>query len=214
MVGGRTNELATDVGSSRVTNVSTNDADDVAAISSTGEDDTATTLVTDGVTEVTVDSTSPELKGITGCEGGEEGSEVSANVTITDILLGVGSTGRGVEDNDVGIGTEVEVSTPRVVTGEEIEREVVGPTEGAGGDGNGCEGSTDDDSEGISNVNEGVSSMMEDSLEGDKGEGGSVIEDEVGKADSVKEGGSVEVVGCRITSEDSTVNVSSGTVDA
>ena len=80
-------------------------------------------------------------------------------------------------------------------------------------DGVGCRDSNNDDSEDVRNVNEGVSSVLENSLEIDKGVE-SVSEAEEAKADSVKEGGSVELVVCTVTADDCTVNVSSGTVDS
>ena len=80
-------------------------------------------------------------------------------------------------------------------------------------DGVGCRDSNNDDSEDVRNVNEGVSSMLENSLESDKGVE-SVSEAEEAKADSVKEGGSVELVVCTVTADDCTVNVSSGMVDS
>ena len=146
-------------------------------ISSTGEDDTGSMLVTDGVTEVMVVSTNPEVKEITGCVGKEAGREVCTNVMMADVSLRVGSIRRGVED------------------------------------GMGCGDSNNDDSEDVSNANEGVSSMLENSLESDKGVE-SVSEAEEAKADSVNKGGSVELVVCTVTADDSTVNVSSGTVDS
>ena len=209
-MGGSKSELVSDGVSSCVTTVNTKGEDDVDGISSTGEDDTSPMLATDGVIEAMVGSPTSEVKEITGCEGREEGSEVPANVTITDILLGVGSTEREVKEGTVNSGTELEVSVPMVWAGEATETGVMMLTDGAREDGDSCGVSTNDNSEGVSEVNEGVSSMLEDSLKGGEGSG-RASEDEVTNTDSVKEGESLELVVCTITSEDSPVNVSSGT---
>ena len=80
MTGGRTGELDTKLVTSGVTKVSTEDSDNGGG-SSTG-DDTVTVLVKDGV--------------ISGSENGKEEVCISADVTITDEILRVGSTGGGV----------------------------------------------------------------------------------------------------------------------
>ena len=80
MTEGRTGELDSKLVTSGITEVSTEDSDN-GGESSTG-DDTITVLVKDGV--------------ITGSENGEEEIGISADVTITDEILRVGSTGGGV----------------------------------------------------------------------------------------------------------------------
>ena len=131
---------------------------------------------------------------------------------------------------------------PGVTVGEEIEREVVGLTKddstggmldgvrvGSGDAGRGTDeedtsGDANGDGKGensevVSKVNDGVSSMLEDSTEvGTKG-AGSVGEDEVVTAVTIRDGVNVAVVvvvvvvGCATTTEDSIVNVSSGTAE-
>ena len=133
-------------------------------------------------------------------------------------------------------------STPGVTVGEEIEREVVRLTEddstggmldgvgvGSGDAGRGTDeedtsgdaggDGKDENSEVVSKVNDGVSSMLEDSTEvGTKGDG-SAGEDEVVTAVTIRDGVNVAVVvvvvvvGCATTTEDSIVNVPSGTAE-